>query len=67
MVLEVPCEGVPEPEMSWKLNDAEGTTNDNVKVKCAAGVAKLMFIPGKRYFFGRRTKIVTQILQVQNG
>ena len=50
VVLEVPCEGVPEPEMSWKLNDAEVTTNDNVKVKCAAGVAKLMFIPGKRYF-----------------
>ena len=55
VVLEVPVEGVPEPEMSWSLGDAPVATGDNVKVKCSGNVAKLMFIPGKRANTGKYT------------
>ena len=49
IVLEVPVDGVPDPEMVWKYADgSDVVTADNVKVKYAGNVAKIMFIPGKR-------------------
>ena len=48
-MLEVPVDGVPDPEMVWKYADgSDVVTADNVKVKYAGNVAKIMFIPGKR-------------------
>ena len=57
MVLEVPVEGVPEPELIWKLGDEVLGTHDNTKVKSSPNMAKLMFIPAKRSHTGKYTLV----------
>jgi hypothetical protein len=59
LVLEIPVEGAPEPELWWQLNgeDVKTSISDEgqVKVKSSANVAKLMLIPAKRQHCGKYT------------
>ena len=49
LVLEIPVEGAPAPETVWLKNDAEVKSDDVVRVSHGQNVAKLMFIPARRW------------------
>ena len=57
LVLEIPVEGAPEPELWWRCNDQDVQTSitdeGQVKVKSSSNVAKMMFIPAKRHHCGK--------------